>query len=268
MFDFANAPFAFLDLKTTGLSAWFGDRICEVGIVLCEGRRIKDTFQTLVDPQRPLSPAAARANRFTDRDLGLAPRFEEVAGPLKSWLAETVVVTHNARFDLQFLDSEFRRLGHELQIPNLIDTLTLARGYFDAPSYSLEALAEGLQISKMGDRRAFPDALKLRAVFFELASQLASNGSRLDDFIGIYNSPAWPSDGIHLPAGLEEAFSRGRRLRITYVDGGGEQTVRQVDPLQVIGLSDYLYLRAFCHLRGEERTFRLDRILDIEPAAV
>jgi DNA polymerase III epsilon subunit-like protein len=41
MFDISNARFAFLDLETTGLSPWFGDRICEVGIVITEGKRIK-----------------------------------------------------------------------------------------------------------------------------------------------------------------------------------------------------------------------------------
>ena len=62
-FDFSNARFAFLDLETTGLSPWFGDRICEVGIVLTEGKRIKSTYQQLVNPERPLSPAAASTNQ-------------------------------------------------------------------------------------------------------------------------------------------------------------------------------------------------------------
>jgi DNA polymerase III epsilon subunit-like protein len=53
-----------------------------------------------------------------------------------------VVVCHNAQFDIQFLDSEFRRLGREIQIPNLIDSLLLARQYFDLPSYSLHSIAE------------------------------------------------------------------------------------------------------------------------------
>ena len=55
MFDLSSARFAFLDLETTGLSPWFGDRICEVGIVLTEGRRIKQQVQMLVNPQHPLS---------------------------------------------------------------------------------------------------------------------------------------------------------------------------------------------------------------------
>ncbi len=64
-FDLSNCRFAFLELETTGLSSWFDDRICEVDIVLTEGKRIKGTYQQLVNPQRPLSPAAASTNRLS-----------------------------------------------------------------------------------------------------------------------------------------------------------------------------------------------------------
>src|SRR5512141_691271 len=73
MLDLATANFAFLDLETTGLSPWFGDRICEVGIILTEGKRIKTTYQTLVNPERLLSPAAASTHRLTDSELARAP---------------------------------------------------------------------------------------------------------------------------------------------------------------------------------------------------
>jgi len=71
----------------------------------------------------------------------------------------------------------------------------------------------------------------------------------LDDFIGVYNSPAWPRDGVKLPIELGEIIYSGKRLTLVYVDKDGEQTQRSVTPLQVLGLADYLYLRAFCHLR-------------------
>jgi predicted DNA-binding transcriptional regulator YafY len=85
----------------------------------------------------------------------------------------------------------------------------------------------------------------------------------LDDYIGIYSSPAWPSDGIQLPTELGEAIYSGRRLHIIYVDGSGERTRRWITPIRVLGLSDYIYLQAFCHLRKAERSFRLDRIVEL-----
>ena len=88
MFDISNARFAFLDLETTGLSPWFGDRVCEVGIVLSEGKRIKRQVQQLVNPERPLSPGAASTNGLSEDDLESAPLFAEIADEVLEWLKE------------------------------------------------------------------------------------------------------------------------------------------------------------------------------------
>jgi DNA polymerase III subunit epsilon len=261
--DLSNCRFAFLDLETTGLSPWFGDRVCEVGIVLSEGKRIKSTFQQLVNPERPLSPAAASTNGLSDVDLQDAPVFADIAPDVEARLRDAVVVCHNAQFDLQFLDSEFRRLGHEIQVPNLIDTLIIARNHFDFPSYTLVSIAEQFHVQNPEAHRALADALTDKGVFFGMMDSLKPTGKALDDFIGLYNSPAWPNDGIQLPTALGEAIYGGKRLQITYVDKGGKRTTRWVTPIQVMGLADYIYLRAHCHLRNDERTFRLDRIVEI-----
>jgi DNA polymerase III epsilon subunit-like protein len=56
----ASSTLAFLDVETTGLSPWFGDRICEIAILRCRGNEIIDTFDTLVNPERSISPGANR----------------------------------------------------------------------------------------------------------------------------------------------------------------------------------------------------------------
>ncbi len=263
MFDLSNCHFAFLDLETTGLSPWFGDRICEVGIVLTEGKRIKETYETLVNPGRELSPAAASTNGLTDAELATAPSFIEVADDVSTRLQDVVVVCHNAEFDLQFLDSEFRRLEQEVQMPNLIDTLTIARERFDMPSNTLLSVAEAFHVPMDVSHRALADALTCRGIFFGLLDAIQPPGGALDGFIGIYNSPAWSKDSIQLPTELNEAIQSGKRLHITYIDGKGIRSKRWITPYQVIGLSDYLYLHAHCHLRNAERSFRLDRVIEI-----
>lgn len=263
-FDLSNCRFAFLDLETTGLSPWFGDRICEVGIVLTEGKRIKETFQTLLNPQRPLSPGAASANGLNDDMLAGAPQFAGIAPKVRDLLKDSVVVCHNAQFDLQFLDSEFRRLNWQLEIPNLIDTLHIAREHFEFRSNTLTHIAAEFGISTPEAHRALADALTGKSVFFALMESVKSIGKTLDDFIGLYNSPAWPNDGIRLPVEWSEAILSGKRVRINYVDKNGEQTERIITPRQVIGLADYIYLQAWCHLRNDERSFRLDRVLEMQ----
>jgi len=263
MFDLSSARFAFLDLETTGLSPWFGDRICEVGIVISEGKRIKEQYQQLVNPERPLSPGAASTNGLVDADLASAPVFAQVADEVLKRLKGAVVVCHNAQFDIQFLDSEFKRLGRDIQIPNLIDTLHLARQSFDLPSYSLLSIAEAFRVPITATHRALDDALTARGVFFSMMDGLKQFNRPLDDYIGIYSSPAWPNEGIQLPTELGEAIYSNRRLLIKYIDGSGKETERWITPKQVMGLSDYIYLQAHCHLRNAERSFRLDRIVEV-----
>lgn len=263
MFDIASAHFAFLDLETTGLSPWFGDRICEVGIVLTEGKRIKQQFQMLLNPERPLSPAAASTNGLTDEQLASERLFADVADEVAAQLKGAVVVCHNAQFDIQFLDSEFRRLKREIQIPNLIDTLMLARQYYDLPSYSLLSIADAFHVSVTAAHRALDDAHTARGIFFSMMDGLKQYNRPLDEYIGIYNSPVWPNEGIQLPTELGEAIYSQKRLFIRYVDGEGEETQRWITPKQVMGLSDYVYLKAHCHLRNDERNFRLDRIIEV-----
>ena len=66
-----------------------------------------------------------------------------------------------------------------------------------------------------------------------------------------------------MPTELGEAIYSGKRMFIRYIDKDGEQTERWITPLQVTGLADYIYLQAYCHLRKAERSFRLDRIVEV-----
>ena len=264
MFDLSNARFAFLDLETTGLSPWFGDRICEVGIVISEGKRIREQYQTLVNPERPLSVGAKSTNELTDDKLKSAPLFTEVGPKVLGWLSDAIVVCHNAKFDLQFLDHEFKQLGHEVQISNVIDTLMLARQYYEFPSYSLGYIADVFELPIAVKHRALDGALAARAAFFAMMEQLKQYNKPLEEYIGIYNSPAWPDEGIQLPTELGEAIYGSKRMHIRYVDGDGKESERWITPKGVTGLADYVYLQAYCHLREGERSFRLDRIAEIK----
>jgi DNA polymerase III epsilon subunit family exonuclease len=264
LFDLSSARFAFLDIETTGLSPWFGDRICQIAVVVTEGRRIKSTLDLLLNPERTLSPAAARVNALDESELAKAPRFAEIADQLDALLKDAVLVCHNAKFDMEFLDSEYRRIGRTAEFPNLIDTLLLARQYYELPSYSLHHLAEDFQVQgALQSSRALADALTAKNVFFAMMDALKKYEKPLEEFIGIYNSPAWPDEGIQLPTELGEAIYSGKRLYLRYMDKDGEISERWVSPQKVIGLTDYIYLQAYCHTRQADRTFRLDRILDV-----
>lgn len=261
----ANARFAFLDIETTGLSPWFGDRICQVAIVLTEGKRIKQTFDLLINPERSLSPAAVHVNGLDEQKLQYAPRFAFVSNEIENALRDAVAVCHNAKFDVQFLDNEYRKLNRHIEIPNLIDTLLIAREFYQLPSYSLSQLAKEFNVTtNFQGSQALADAITVKNLFFAMMDSLRTINKSLDDFIGIYNSPAWPPEGIYLPTELSEAIHSGKKLFIQYIDKDGETSERWITPKEVIGLADYIYLQAYCHTRQADRTFRLDRILNVE----
>ena len=265
MLELSNTRFVFLDIETTGLSPWFGDRICQIAVIVTEGKRIKRTLDLLLDPERELSPSAVHANGLEGESLKGKPCFAEVADEVGLALGEGIIVCHNAKFDIQFLDNEYRTLGRTSELPNLIDTLLLARDYYELPSYSLKHLAQDFQLTTyIQGSRAFADAITMKNLFFTMVDSLKTVDKSLDDLIGIYNSPAWPREGIYLPTELSEAIQSGKRLFIQYMDKDGDTSERWITPREVIGLSDYLYLQAYCHTREAERTFRLDRILKFE----
>lgn len=265
MLEFSNTRFVFLDIETTGLSPWFGDRICQIAVIVTEGKRIKRTLDLLLDPERELSPSAVHVNGLDGESLKGKPCFADVADEVGLALGEGIIVCHNAKFDIQFLDNEYRKLGRTIELPNLIDTLLLARDYYDLPSYSLKHLARDFQLTTyIQGSRAFADAITMKNLFFTMVDALKTVHKSLDDLIGIYNSPAWPREGIYLPTELSEAIQSGKRLFIQYMDKDGDTSERWITPKEVIGLSDYLYLQAYCHTRDAERTFRLDRILKVE----
>ena len=253
---------AFVDTETTGLSAWFGDRLCEIAILRCRGEEILDSFDMLVNPARPISPGAARVNGLTDAELACAPSFAEIAGQVAARLEGAVIVGHNTPFDLAFVSSEFHRLGREFSPVELIDTLQLARIHFAFPSNSLQSIADALSIDRAGAHRALADVLTTRQVLNYFLVEL--DHLPLEQLVSIYTPPVAAPAVLDLPPQLQEAFASNKRLFIRYVDQKGHETERWITPKQVLPLKDYIYVAAHCHLRNEDRYFRLDRIAEMK----
>jgi len=259
-------PLVFLDLETTGLHPQFGHRICEVGMLRCRGRRREGSFQSLVNPRRPISPGATAMHGITDEMVAEAPTFDRIADEVLDFIDNSVIVAHNAPFDLGFLAFQFRSTGISPPGNFAIDTLYLAREHFDFPSNSLPNIAAYLGITVQESHRALQDALTVKRVFDEFSRDFRRDGvSSLEDLLelqgGAVPFPQVPE--IALPPEIDEAVKGSGKLKIKYMSRGGVETVRIVEPREVNAYWDSVYLVAFCHLRGEERTFRLDRIVEM-----
>ena len=249
-----------LDVETTGLSPRYGDRICEIGIVRARDEQILDTYQTLVNPQRPISPGAAKVNGLRDADVSQAPLFADIASEVLARVDGATLLCHNAPFDLGFLDAELSSLGLAWGPVGVIDTLEIARRYFDFDSNSLAAIADSLGIETPQAHRALGDALTTFHVFRRFQRKLAGQGR---DLVGSYRTMRTLAEDVILPPQIQEALEGDGTVVITYIDAKGDETTRPITPLRVLAMNDTVTLVAFCHMRQSERHFRLDRIVRI-----
>jgi len=150
-----------IDLETTGFSPHRGDRVIEIGAVAVERGELVDEFQTLIQVPRSIPWQASRVHGITDQMLAGQPLPEEAFPALRDFMGGSVLVAHNARFDLPFLRHEFGRLGLGLS-NRYVCTLELARRCLPRlPDHRLATVARHL-LSDLPDdlrlHRALGDA--------------------------------------------------------------------------------------------------------------
>lgn len=260
---------AFLDVETTGLSPRYGDRVCEIAVVRSRLDLVQATFQSLVNPERAISPGAAAVNGLSDEDVRDAPPFAEIADVVLSMVRDAVIVCHNAPFDLSFVASEMQRAGRAFSVEVVIDTLQLARRCYAFSSNSLPRIAGALGVPTPNAHRALGDAMATRAIYQRFVEDMWQRGIRtLGDLLNAQGGSSFvvgaSAPDVPLPPAITEALSSGKRLFLSYVDADGEKSERWVTPQEITGFGDALSLVAFCHLREAQRQFRLDRIVEME----
>lgn len=163
-------PFTVFDLETTGLLP-SRDRIIEIGAVRIDPDGAISRFSTLIDPAGPIPPKATAVNGITNEMVSGAPFFKEAAFQFLDFIGSSRLVTHNARFDLAFLQESLARSGMQTLKNGAYDSITLIRKAFpNLPSYRLQSLRTTLHLPvPEGDphRAAFDAELTLHA--FSLA---------------------------------------------------------------------------------------------------
>jgi DNA polymerase-3 subunit epsilon len=256
--------FTFVDVETTGLHAALGDRVCEIALLRVERNREVARFESLVYPSRPMTPGATTVNGIIDAMLVDAPAFATLIPRIQALLHHSVFVAHNAPFDVGFLRHEFRLAGQ--QLPNLpvVDTLALAQAHYRFPHNSLAAIATTLGIPSTTRHRAMPDVLTAYAVLRHFIADLRCQGPVVLAHLLYPSDRRSAAELATLTTTLHDALQTGRRLHLQYQAGNAAQTTRVVQPLEMHFERGHSYLRAFCHLRQEERNFRLDRIVTVQ----
>ncbi len=263
----AEVQFVAFDLETTGLSA-IACRVGEFGAVRfrLDGTEL-GRFEELVDPECPIPPEAMRIHGITDAMVRGAPTVAEVLPRFVEFLGspDTILLAHNAPFDLGFLGVALTKLGQAFPAHAVLDTLDLARTCLRGPySYRLEDVAIYLGVAESEDHRALSDSRLVAAVLQAIVRRTRRLRSVVDLFqlspplsFEIAGGPLDP------PPGYEDlALAIDQQLTIEMIYDGGTRglTRRRVTPLALLETAGRAYLTAYCHADQIEKTYRLDRI--------
>ena len=166
------------DTETTGLNPLEGDEIIQVGATrIVNGKLLRqECFDQLVDPRRNIPAASIPIHGIRPEMVKGQPTIDVVLPAFYTFAHDTVLVAHNAAFDMRFLQIKERQTGVVFDQP-VLDTLLLsALIHPQQDSHRLEAIAERLNVTVIGRHTAIGDAMVTAEVFLKLIPLLAEKG--------------------------------------------------------------------------------------------
>jgi DNA polymerase-3 subunit epsilon len=174
----ADLSFTVFDTETTGLNPSEGDEIIQIGAtrIVAGKLRRQECFEQLVDPQRSIPAAGIPIHGIQPQMVQGQPTIDTVLPAFHAFAQDTVLVAHNAAFDMRFLQLKEQRTGLRFEQP-VLDTLLLsAVAQPNQESHGLEAIAERLGVTVMGRHTALGDAMVTAEVFLKLIPLLQAQG--------------------------------------------------------------------------------------------
>lgn len=175
----ADRAFTVFDTETTGLDPR-SCRLVEIGGIRFDGRGVISRFNVLIDPGVSMPPEVTKINGITDAMLKGKPAAAAVLPDFLRFVGDSVLVAHNAPFDLSFVNEELARVGGKPLANRVVDTRTLAREVFPGlPKYALQDLALRLGIEALEAHRAEDDARVCMELFLRCVSVLVERNPTL-----------------------------------------------------------------------------------------
>lgn len=184
-----------LDLETTGFSATT-ERITEIGIMKFKDGEVIDQFSCFVNPEKHIPQRVSEVTNITDDMVKDAETIEKVFPKMLDFLGDSVIVAHNAGFDVGFLKQNAKRLGYKFDYTYL-DTLSLAKDLFpDYKKYKLGKIADNLGIKVEVAHRALDDVDTTVKVFKVMLKMLKERGAKkLEDIENLSSTEEAKKEG-------------------------------------------------------------------------
>ena len=172
-----DTTYCVLDLETTGFSA-VTEKITEVGIMKVKDGKVIDEFSCFVNPEKHIPERVTEVTNITDEMVKDAETIDKVFPKILEFIKDSVLVAHNAPFDMGFLKQNAKTLGYEFDY-TYIDTLSLAKDLFpDYKKYKLGKIAENLGIKVEVAHRALDDVDTTVKVFKVMLDMLKKRGAK------------------------------------------------------------------------------------------
>ena len=170
-----DTTYCVLDLETTGFSA-VTEKITEVGIMKVKNGEVIDEFSCFVNPEKPIPQRVVEVTNITDDMVKDAETIDKVFPKILEFLGDSVVVAHNAKFDVGFLKQNAKVLGYDFDY-TVLDTLALAKDVFpEMKKYKLGKIADALGIVVEVAHRALDDVDTTVKVFNVMLEKLRKKG--------------------------------------------------------------------------------------------
>jgi len=176
----AELAYTVFDTETTGLDPSAGDEIIAIGAVrIVNGRLLRhELFDQLIDPRRSIAPESVRIHGITSEMVVGQPTIDRVLPGFHRFTEDTVLVAHNAAFDMRFLQLKEEVTGVRFTQP-VLDTLLLSEVLHpNIKEHRLEAISERLGINIVGRHTALGDAIVTGEVFLRMVPLLVERGIR------------------------------------------------------------------------------------------
>ncbi|MDA3900881.1 MAG: exonuclease domain-containing protein [Spirochaetes bacterium] len=258
--------FCALDIETTGVNP-FTDKIIEIGIVKFSiDKGEVESYETLINPGIPVSHQSHLIHNITEEDLTDKPAYHEVYDLIRDTIKDTYLVIQNPQFDLSFLQSENRSADLPIFTNYSFDTVILAKKVFKGlKNHKLETVSRHLNCVR-NFHRALDDAFCCMDIFVEGVKRIdPAHLFTVSDLSGVcgFNTEEKILRVMHNYKWKGVTLEPGFEYIIKYSDKAGSVTERKILTKNLFKNGSTLFLHAFCHLRNEERFFKLARIRNI-----